>query len=265
MKKQISYQNQKINYKIEGKGRALVLLHGFMEDLEMWSRHSEELSNQYQVLSIDLPGHGETGIWSDNHVMGFMAKMVGHVLDTEKIDSCVMIGHSMGGYVTLAFADKYPERLHGFGLFHSHAMADSEEAKKDRDRTIEIIKQQKAGFIHQFIPSLFAEENRILFEKEIAQLVASANQMNPQGIIAAISGMKERTMRLDVVAFSEIPVLFILGKQDSRIALDHALAQASTARLAQISILGNSGHMGWLEDCNKTIAAMKGFMIFCQD
>jgi len=264
MKKQISYQNQQVNYQIEGKGMVLVLLHGFMEDLEMWSHHSEALSSQYQVLSIDLPGHGKTGIWSEHHGMGFMASIVGHILDLEKIDRCVMIGHSMGGYVTLAFAEKYPERLYGFGLFHSHAMADSEEAKKDRDRVIEIIRQQKAGFIHQFIPSLFAEDNRPLFEKEIDQLIKSANQMNPEGIIAAISGMKERSMRLDVVAFSEVPVLFILGKQDSRIAIDHALAQASTAKWAQISVLGNSGHMGWLEDRQKTIAAIKGFIIFCQ-
>lgn len=263
MKKQTQYQNQNINYHIEGQGKALVLLHGFMEDLGMWKKHSEELSIHYQVLCIDLPGHGETGIWTESHGMDFMAEIVKQVLDVEAIEKCVLIGHSMGGYTTLAFAEKYPEKLNGFGLFHSHSMADSDKDKKNRSRTIEIVNQEKVGFINQFIPSLFAEGNRKVFEKEIAQQIELANQMNPIGITAALEGMKERPMRLDVVAFSECPVLFILGKKDNRIAIDHALAQASTARFAQISILGNAGHMGWLEEKSKTIAIIKGFMLYC--
>jgi len=264
MKKEINYQDKNINYHIEGHGESIVLLHGFMESLGMWRKHSEELSKDYQVLCIDLPGHGETGIWNESHGMNFMADIVGRVLEEEKIGKCVMIGHSMGGYVTLAFAEQYPDKLKGLGLFHSHSMADSDEAKKNRDRTIEIIKQQKIGFINQFIPSLYAEENQKKFEKEIAEQIEFANQMNPLGIIAALSGMKERTMQLDIIAFSETPVLFILGKQDNRIALDHALAQASTAKLAQITILGRSGHMGWIEEESKTLASIKGFMSFCQ-
>lgn len=265
MKTQILFQNQNVNYQIEGQGETLVLLHGFMEDLGMWDAHSKELSKQYQVLCIDLPGHGETGFWSYNHSMNFMAEMVHHVLEVEKIEKCILVGHSMGGYVTLAFAEAYPEKLNGFGLFHSHTMADSDEAKKNRLRTIDIIKQQKAGFINQFIPSLYTKANQERFAKEIENQIELANQMNPNGIIAALAGMKDRDMRLDVVAFSKVPVLFILGKQDNRIAIDHALAQASTARLAQIIILGDSGHMGWLEESNKTISALKGFLDFCKN
>ena len=263
MKKQIIFQNQNINYQTEGQGECIVLLHGFMEDLGMWNHHSEELSKDYQVLCIDLPGHGETGIWRESHGMDFMAEIVEQVLLAEAIEKCIMVGHSMGGYTTLAFAEKYPQRLNGFGLFHSHSMADSDEAKKNRKRTIEIVKQEKMSFINQFIPSLFAENNQLIFKKEIEHQIEMANAMNPQGIIAALAGMKERTMRLDVIAFSKVPVLFILGKKDSRIAIDHALAQASTAPLAQITVLGNSGHMGWLEEKSKTTSTIKGFCEFC--
>lgn len=263
MIKQIQYQKQYINYQVEGQGQALVLLHGFMEDLGMWNQHSEELSKHYQVLCIDLPGHGETGIWSPSHSMDFMAEIVKQAMDHEGIEKCVMIGHSMGGYVSLAFAEIYPDKLIGFGLFHSHSLADSEQDKKNRSRTIEIVNQEKGAFVNQFIPSLFAKENQKVFQKEIEQQIELANKMNPLGITAALEGMKERPMRIDVVAFSECPVLFILGKKDDRIAYEHVLAQASTAKLAQISILGNAGHMGWLEEKSKTIAIISGFMDYC--
>lgn len=195
--------------------------------------------------------------------MDLMAEVTNEVLREEQVEKCAMIGHSMGGYTTLAFAEKYPEKLFGFGLFHSHSLEDSEKAKANRERTIEIVKQSKAGFITQFITSLFAEDNREKFKTEIDHQISMANTMNPIGITAALEGMKIRPMRLDIIAFSEVPVLFILGKQDSRIAVDKALAQAATAPNTQITLLGDSGHMGWLEESKKTIAAIDGFISFC--
>lgn len=264
MEKQIQYKHKTINYKSEGKGETLVLIHGFMEDLGMWDKHAEELSKSYQVITIDLPGHGKTEIFGASHPMGLLADVVFEVLQAEQVNKCVMVGHSLGGYATLAFADKYPEKLIGFGLFHSHSLEDTEEVKKNRERTIEMINSKKASFINQFIPSLYAKANREKLKTEINHQIDIANKMDPKGITAALEGMKSRPMRLDVLAFSKVPVLFIFGKKDSRIALDQALAQAATASLAQVTILGNSGHMGWLEESSKTIEAIKGFMSFCK-
>jgi len=264
MEKQITFKNKNIYYKTEGKGETLLFLHGFMESSDMWQKHTEELSQKYQVISIDLPGHGKSSVYSENHGVMFQADIVASVLQAEQVDKCVMIGHSMGGYITLAFAEKYPEKLNGFGLFHSHTMADNEAARKNRERTIEIVRQNKMSFINQFIPSLFAERNVHKFQKEINHQIELANQMDPRGIIAALNGMKERKMRLDVVAFSEVPVMFILGKHDSRIPLEKVLAQGATPQLSQVTILGNSGHMGWLEESSKSIAAIDGFMKFCR-
>lgn len=264
MEKQIIYKGKSIFYQTEGQGQALVLLHGFMENMGMWDKHTEELSKSYQLIRIDLPGHGKSAVYSENHDVMFQADIVASILQAEQIKKCILIGHSMGGYITLAFAEKYPEKLNGFGLFHSHSMADSEPAKKNRERTIEIVKLDKMNFINQFIPSLFAKKNIDKFQKEINHQIEQANQMDPKGIIAALNGMKERKMRLDVLAFSKVPVLFILGKHDSRIAMDEALAQAATAPLAQITILGNSGHMGWLEETSKTILSIDGFIRFCE-
>lgn len=263
MEKTTTFHNQKMHYKIVGQGNTLVLLHGFMEDMSMWEAHISALSKFYQVLTIDLPGHGKSAYISDNHSMELMAEVVFQILEEEKIEKCVMIGHSMGGYVTLSFAEKYPQKLKGFGLFHSHSLSDTEEAKKNRERTIELVRKQKVAFINEFIPSLFAEKNREIFKAEIRQQIEKANQMDGMGIIAALAGMKDRTSKLDIIAFSNVPVLFILGKKDIRIPLEKAMAQASSSRFSQINILGDSGHMGWLEEQEKTIKIIHGFMNVC--
>ncbi|MCK5775326.1 MAG: alpha/beta hydrolase [Bacteroidales bacterium] len=263
MEKSIQYLKKSIFYKIEGEGDTLVLLHGFMEDMNMWQHHIDKLSENYQVLAIDLPGHGKSELLSNSHSMDLMADIVKYILDFEKISRTVVIGHSMGGYATLAFAEKYPDSLIGFGLFHSHTLADKDEAKKNRDRMVKVVENDKMAFINQFIPSLYAEENRVRLKNEIEYQIDMANKMNPQGITAALLGMKDRPMRLDIVALSEVPVLFILGKQDSRIPLEKALAQAATADVAQINVFGNAGHMAWQEESEKTVAAVDGFMKLC--
>jgi pimeloyl-ACP methyl ester carboxylesterase len=262
--KTIQYQNKKIAYHTKGQGETIVLLHGFMEDMDMWDAHSEVLSENYQVITIDLPGHGKSQVVAEIHSMEMMAEIVKTIIDQEKVDSCVLVGHSMGGYATLAFAELYPERLKGFGLFHSHSLADHEKAKINRERTIDLVKQKKGGFINQFIPSLFAEDNRIKFKAQIEKQIKKATNMDITGITAALAGMKERPMRLDMIAYSKVPVLFILGKQDSRIPFEKAMAQASTANTLQLNIFGQAGHMSWLEEQDATIAALSGFMILCK-
>ena len=263
MEKTLKYQEKNIYYRLEGEGDTLILLHGFMEDSKMWDHHITQLSNTYQVLAVDLPGHGSSDVLSSTHSMELMADIVKAVMDAEDMSKAVVVGHSMGGYATLAFAERYPEVIQGFGLFHSHTLADSPEAKENRERTVKIVENEKMSFINQFIPSLYAEANRDRLKKEITYQIEMANKMDPQGITAALLGMKDRPMRLDIVALSQVPVLFVLGKQDSRIPLEKAMAQAATADVAQIHIFGEAGHMSWQEETEKTIAALKGFMTLC--
>lgn len=263
MEKIINYQGKDIHYKISGKGNCLVLLHGYLESLEMWNIHQEQLSEYHQVISIDLPGHGKTGNFGKIHTMPLMAEVVYEVLQTEHIQKCIMLGHSMGGYTTLAFADKYPKMLNGFGLFHSHALADNAETKLNRERTIDLIEQDKGHFINHFIPSLFAPANKEKFAKEIDFQIDSANKMPKENVIAAMAGMKERYSSIDILVEAKVPVLFIAGKHDSRIPLEKTLAQAALPKNTQLTILGNSGHMSWIEEQQKTIATIDGFMKFC--
>jgi pimeloyl-ACP methyl ester carboxylesterase len=192
--------------------------------------------------------------------MEVMAETVKLVLDKLEINECVIVGHSMGGYVALAFAKQYPDFIKGVGLFHSQASADSEEAKENRRRTINVVKLNRAGFISNFIPDLFAEANVPKFQDEIDLLKKGASEISPEGIIADVEGMKQRSSKLDLLMHSKIPFLFIAGKEDSRIPVQTIMAQAILPEHSEVLILSKVGHMGFIEAKTETLQMIKGFL-----
>jgi pimeloyl-ACP methyl ester carboxylesterase len=252
-----------INYQITGKGNALVLLHGFLESLEMWESFVKFLSRDLKVVTIDLPGFGKSENFSDTHEMELMADSVKAVFDEESIQSCVMAGHSMGGYVSLAFAKKYPQMLNGLCLFHSHAAADSEEVKTNREQTIKTVEKDHTEFIISFIPDLFAAENVSKYHGEIEKLKASALKTSKKGIIAALRGMKNRDDSTEFLRSFRKPVLFITGKQDKRIPVESILHQASIPPHSELLILENVGHMGFIEAEKTTMRVLNDFATRC--
>lgn len=256
----IKFREKAIHYKVDGEGEALVLLHGFIESMAIWDDFTKVLAKNFKVIRIDLPGHGKTPLIEKTHSMELMAESVKAVLDALEVKSCVMVGHSMGGYVTLEFAKQYPELLKGICLFHSHAAADTQEAKENRQRTIEMIKLNRKGFIKQFIPDLFAEVNVINCSVDIDRLWHIADKMNGQCIIAALQGMKERTGKLDLLLNSPIPVLFIAGKEDMRIPVQNVLAQAILPRHSEVLVLADVGHMGFIEKEKETLNILWSFV-----
>ncbi len=259
MDKFIEYKNRRINYRISSNGPCIVLLHGFLESLCIWDEFVNELSKDFKVLTIDLPGHGKTENFSEVHTMEFMAETVKAVLEHLKIEKCVLIGHSMGGYVSLAFAEKYPELLNGFCLFHSQAAADSHEARQNRDRTIKIVKSDHKEFIQYFIPDLFATANREIYKDKIEVLKKQANETTKEGIIAALEGMKVRSDKNELLKTFDKPIMYILGKEDSRIPIDPALKQCALPNRCTVHILGGVGHMGYIEAKEETLHYIKQF------
>jgi pimeloyl-ACP methyl ester carboxylesterase len=260
MEKQVNFLDGHLFYSVKGSGKAVVLLHGFLEDHSIWQRFSDKLSKKYTVISIDLPGFGKSSVFSTIHSMEFMAKAVKHILDVEKVEKCVLTGHSMGGYVSLAFAELYPETLNGLVLFHSQAAADSEEAKRNRDRTIELVKGDHSSFIHAFVPSLFAEKNVKPFAKEIGELRNISAKTPKEGIIAALAGMRDRNDALELISELHIPFYFIVGKQDSRIVLPVVMEQLCLPKNSEAIILDEVGHMGFIEAEEKTYLALESFI-----
>jgi pimeloyl-ACP methyl ester carboxylesterase len=228
----INYKNGKIYFEEYGKGNPLILIHGYTESANIWNGYIESLSEKFRLILVDLPGHGNSSMLDSIHTMELMADSVKAVLDYLNIDKTIMIGHSMGGYVTLAFARKYSRMLKGLGLFHSTSLADSDETKKAREKAIEAISNNHAGFLLNFIPSLFAPETKDLYQNEISKLIDEASLINPESLIAAQKGMKERSSTLDVLINASFPVMFIAGQKDSRIPFENVWVQMALTETA---------------------------------
>jgi pimeloyl-ACP methyl ester carboxylesterase len=263
MKTFLDFHGSEIHYRVSGEGAALVLLHGFLEDMSMWNDFAGQLSKKYRVVTIDFPGFGASECLDISHNMDTFAEVVDAVLSQLEIKQCVMLGHSMGGYAALSFAAMYPEKLKGLCLFHSHALADTDEAKQNRERVIAVIKSDKCGFIFSFFPDLFAPENVENFQQDIDDMHEVAMKASQQGIILALDGMKNRPSSLDVLINAPWPVLFVLGKKDSRIPFQTTLAQAALPPRGEILMLDNVGHMGHIEARDYTLKTVEGFVAKC--
>ena len=259
----LAFKGHRVNYSSQGNGPTLILLHGFLESLEIWDNFASALSGDFTVVRIDFPGHGKSDTVAEVHTMELMAESVKAVLDHLGIGSCVIAGHSIGGYVSLAFAEKYPDITKGLVLFHSQAAPDSAEARENRNRTINIVKKNRSGFIRQFIPELFDQRNVEQYSLQIENLIRIASEVKNEGIIAALEGMKERKGWLDFLAHTEILVLFIAGKQDSKIPSNQVMAQAIIPAHSEVLLLENIGHMGFIEAYSKTLAALRHFGMRC--
>ncbi len=172
-----------------------------------------------------------------------------------------MIGHSMGGYITIAFAEKYPELLNGFGFFHSSAFTDDEEKKQIRLKAIEFIKKNGAeAFLKTSIPGLFTDEFIKNYSYRVENLIETAKQFSPEALVQYYYAMINRPDRTDVLKSVNKPVLFIIGEKDKAIPLQASLKQCHLPAISHITILKNSAHMGMLEEKEKCIQTVLGFL-----
>ncbi len=244
--KQIIYKNTKISYSDSGKGTAIVLLHGFLENSSMWDYFIPEFSKKYRVISIDLLGHGNTEPMGYIHSMEDNADVVHAVLSELKIRKAVFVGHSMGGYVALAFAELYADNVKGIVLLNSTSRADSEERKTNRDRAIKAVKQNYTNFVRLSIANLFSEENREKLEAEIESVKLEALKTPLQGIVASLEGMKIRKDREVVLHFAPYPILLVLGKKDPVLNYEESIEQIENTSVKLISF--PDGHMSPIEN-----------------
>jgi len=173
----LEYKNITINYTISGKGAAVVLLHGFLETVDMWNNLIPELSQNNQVICIDLLGHGKTDCIGYVHTMEAMADAVFAVLQHLKIEKADVIGHSMGGYVALALAEKQPQLFKGLCLMNSSFEEDDDERKALRVRANEMAKTHFETLVEMSFANLFAAESREKFlgELEVALQIKGTN------------------------------------------------------------------------------------------
>lgn len=255
--------NASITYNITGEGPAVILIHGFTESKEIWDAYSRVLSKKYRVICPDLPGHGESPCASDTHTMEFMAGLIAGIMDQRSIREAVITGHSMGGYVSLAFAAAHEERVKGLCLFHSTAYADSEEAAQNRERAIAAVSANHGMFLGSFIPDLFAPANRKRCASEIADLVKRSSVITSQGLIASLRGMKLRHDHRTVLSSARFPLLFIAGALDSRVPYNQVIEQSLLSADSDLLLMSSVGHMGYIEAESLCLANLSAFISKC--
>lgn len=259
-RKSISAEGKIIHYHIAGAGKAVMLLHGFGADSSIWNEQIAHLSKTHLLIAPDLPGINALEL-TQNQSMENVATIVKEIAEEEGLDNFVLIGHSMGGYITLAFAEKYPELLSGFGLFHSSAIADSEEKKANRQKGIEFVqKHGSATFLKTTSPNMFGQttknNNKALLENFINHLP----RMNNEAVIGYYEAMMQRPNRINVLKNAKVPVLFIYGEEDEIINLDKTIEQASLPSVSSVYILKKSGHLGMLEEAIEATKAIEDFL-----
>ncbi|MDD7884627.1 alpha/beta fold hydrolase [Flavivirga sp. 57AJ16] len=240
------YKDINVFYTDTGKGHAIVLLHGFLENASMWNTFIPTLSKKNRVICIDLLGHGKTDCLGYIHSMELMADAVQVVLKHLRIRRSTFIGHSMGGYVALAFAEKNPDELKGLCLMNSTASADTIEKKKNRDRAIIAVKQNHKMFIRMAISNLFRPKNRVIFSEKIKQLKKEALKMPLQGIVASLEGMKIRKDREALLHFTPFKKMLIIGRKDPVLDYNSLISQTKNTTVDVVEF--PDGHMSHIEN-----------------
>ena len=261
MQKTVIYKNASISYRTEGKGKPIVLLHGFGEDSHIFDQQIDFLKDHCFLIIPDLPGTGKSALLvSDNQLPATgnlepatisiedYADCIKALLEEEKINKCILLGHSMGGYITLAFAEKYPESLSRFGLIHSSAFADNEEKKRNRQRGIDLMEQYGAySFLKNTIPNLFSQQFKEAFPAKLESLIEASKQFSTEACQQYYRAMMNRPDRTSVLKGNPLPVLFVIGTEDVAAPLNDLNKQIHLPLCSYIHIIENVGHMSMWE------------------
>ncbi|MDN5201517.1 alpha/beta hydrolase [Fulvivirgaceae bacterium BMA10] len=252
-----------IHFNQKGEGFPVVLLHGFCESHQIWHDFQENLSKQYRILVPDLPGFGNSPQPDAGFSIDDIAESIHGWLKDLGISSCIMIGHSLGGYVTLAFARRYPDLLKSLGLFHSTAFPDSDEKKLIRDKTINFIQSHGVpSFLKSFVPNLFYSENlnRSHIQQDIKMVIKMGASTKTAVVIGYLRAMRDRPERIDIIKSFPKPILYIIGEHDAGIPIESSKEQAALPVNPSVHFLSNSGHMGMFEEKEATLSLVEKFI-----
>ena len=260
MNKEIKIQGKNTFYRVYGSGKPVMLVHGFGETGDVWQNQVEFLKEKFLLIVPDLPGSGQSDIVGDMSMEG-MAGILKLILEKESILKVTFIGHSMGGYVTLAFAEKYPRILSAFGLFHSTAYADSEEKKAIRRKGSEFIKEHGAfEFLKTTTPNLFSANTKEKRPELISQFINSLKDFKPEALMSYYEAMIQRPDRTVILTSFKKPILFIIGEHDNAVPMQDVLKQTHLPANSFIHIMRQSGHMGMLEETEKSNRVLEEFL-----
>lgn len=245
-----------------GQSSPIVFIHGFCETHAMWFPFVEPLAQDYKVICIDLPGFGTSPLTKADLSLEDVADELAAWFKSEGLGKAVVIGHSLGGYVALALAERHPQLIQGLGLFHSMAQADDEASKHKRDKALMFLKKHPvAKFIQPFIPSLFYEPRKAELQEEIRKSTKIGLQTSLETIIAYTLAMRERKDRFDVWKNLEAHCLFIGGINDTRVPVDLAEEHIEEREAVDGYIIPETAHMGMFERPTETLQMIRDYLL----
>lgn len=254
----LQHKDIDIFYTDEGSGRTVVLLHGFLEDHTMWNDISSELVKTNRIISIDLLGHGRTGCLGEVHTMSDMAEVVKALLNHLNIEEVILIGHSMGGYVALAFAEKHIKKVKGLCLMNSTYEADDEELKIRRAKANEMVIDNFESMVRMSFANLFSESSKEKFRTEFKAALKIALKTSVQGYISAQEGMRLRKDQTTFFTNAGFKKTLLLGIKDA-VLNSKAIAEFSENNEISVSIF-SEGHMSHIENKTECINSIMHFV-----
>ena len=253
------FQQHPIHYRVIGKGAAVMLIHGFAEDNSIWNDIVEALSENYQLILPNIPGSGGSPAMTIQHGIEDYAAAMLAILQEEQFTNAVVIGHSMGGYIALAMAEKNPAIIKALGLFHSSAYADDALKIATRQKAICFLKENGSqAFLKTSLPGLFADP--LQHKKSIDNLLQKAENCSSDTLIQYYEAMIKRPDRTELLVTAKFPVLFVMGFEDKAVPFSHSLQQSHLPPIGHISILRGSAHMGMIEEPTKSLLVLTDFL-----
>jgi pimeloyl-ACP methyl ester carboxylesterase len=239
-------------FKKLGSGPPIIFIHGFCETHQIWDGFAEQLATDFSVWCVDLPGFGKSEL-----VQPLTIEIVSHRLSQEieyrKIGRCILVGHSLGGYVALAMQKAKPDSFAGLVLFHSTVFADTEEKKLNRTKTIDFVKNYGvAPFVETFVPNLFYQKDH----PAIPAVYALALQTPQETLIAYSQAMRDRPAHDQI---SDFDLLILAGRHDAIIAMPISEQMETLSDRTTLKIVELSGHMGMFEDRAECVKAIRDF------
>jgi pimeloyl-ACP methyl ester carboxylesterase len=261
MQKSITFKNATIYFSEKGKGNTVVLLHGFLENKTMWKNVIPELSKRNRIITIDLLGHGKSDCLGYVHSMELFAETIEAVLKHLQIRKCILVGHSLGGYVALAFAEKNPQKIKGLCLMNSTSNEDETERQALRLRANKMIQSNFTNIVRMSFANLFGPISKTILKEEMELAISEALKTSIQGYMAAQEGMRIRANRNAVLTENTFKKLIIVGEKDPVLSFRISFKEAKNTN-SKIVIFPN-GHMSHIENKIALIATLKEFVKGC--
>ncbi|WP_397444737.1 alpha/beta fold hydrolase [Polaribacter sp. R77954] len=261
MQKSITFKNANISFSDVGKGGVVVLIHGFLENSTMWDKIVPELCKRNRVIAIDLLGHGKSDCLGYIHTMDLFSETIEAVLKHLRLQKYILVGHSLGGYVALAFAQKNANKIKGLCLMNSTSNEDDEERKTLRLRAKTMVQKNFTNMVRMSFANLFGPNSKHKHQDEIDLALQEALKTPIQGYIAANEGMRIRPNRNYVLAGNDFKKLIIVGKNDP--VLDYKMSLEEVKKTNSEMVIFSNGHMSHIENTEELIVVLKQFIQMC--